>query len=160
MWVSTEYQERDALVNYLCQDISLFCARGNLIWFVSEGNLFYYEIQKNGDFWEHKKTSEENFTLEQTSCPLSYLDKTEEKNKEWREKVCNNFNSIKSLREELREAFVESKKSNYDILITVKTQQGDLVLVMEDIVPLLGRNRGKLYRIPLRRIHSWEKKLH
>lgn len=156
-WVSTTYEKRSALVGKLCQGASHSCVRGNLIWIISDQELFAYKIQKSEKIWEYKKIDESEFTSNENSCPLSYLKESNAKNSEWREEVAKKSLSNKKIKQSLEDDFKEAENTKRRLIIHVETQtEGDFFLEVETLVPLAGRHsNGKLYRIPIRRIKSW-----
>lgn len=157
-WVTTTYGKRSALVEKLRQGASQSCIRGNLVWTIENSSLFAYEIRKAGKVWEYKKINETELTNTQISCPVSYLKKSDIQNPNWRKELVEESKANKNLKRRIENDFNKAKASKLRLVIHVNTKtQGQFLLTVESLVPLTGRHlNGKLYRIPLRRITSWQ----
>ena len=154
-WVITQHKDRNAIISELSNGLSCSCARGNFLWAIKNEELFLYEIRKN-DTWEYNEIPESLFGENQSSCPIAYLSKTKAQNIQWRESLKQKNSSKKELKQTVVNAFKEAKTLDKEFIIEVETLEGEMSLVVESVVPLSGRYRGKLYRIPLRRVKKWK----
>lgn len=152
-WISTSYTTRKELVESIIKNYSKSITRGNFIWIVNEQELFYFEIRKETT-WEYRKVNEVDFSSE-TSCPISLLNISNEQNPTWRSSLKQKKENQSNLGFEIKKTF-DLLNDNQQLIIQVKTLTfGIMEFIVEKKVPLLGRNNGKLYRIPLRRIYKW-----
>lgn len=131
---------------------SRLCLRANNVWAVSKdgSSLFLYKLHKNESSWTYTRFSEEDFGND-VSCPIGYLELTDTKNVEWRERVRQHYEPT-LLVNEIKKKF-RKKKTGRFVIHTTSEKVPDLVMVSAS--PFQGRYEGVLYNIPTAKVKGY-----